>query len=248
MFLKPKIVDLIKKDIFLPNPCTTDGYFIATDNIETYNKHLKTMSTDWYYRTNTVNYTVNKHQYRTDEFDTIDWANSIVLLGCSQTYGVGVTDEDTIGSNLSKLLNKPVINLGIPGASNNLILNNSAILSSKYPTPLIVIHIYSEVYRTTEYQKRQIVNHGSWTMDKDLMKSWSEEITNSQVQTLMASKISNEIWNHKTKFLEFSSFTDSHLLLKCKNLFNPFKDYARDNMHFGRKTTKKFAELIAKEL
>lgn len=247
MFLKPKITDLIKKDIFLPNPCTTDGKWVATDNKETYEKLLKSKGNDWYYRTNTVNYIVNKHQYRTKEFDTIDWANSVVLIGCSQTYGVGVTEEDTIGSNLSRLLNKEVINLGIPGASNSLILNNSAILSSKYPTPYAVIHIYTGVDRTTEYQKRQITNHGSWTLDTDFMKSWSNEVTNSQVQTLMASKISNEIWSSKTKFLEFSSFTDTHLLLNCKNLVMLAKDYARDNLHFGPKCTRRFAELIYKE-
>ena len=248
MFIKPKITDLIKKNIFLPNPNPSDGFWAATDTKENYESSLASMPKNWYYRTNTVEYHINKHSYRTQEFNTIDWANSVVLLGCSQTYGVGVDECDTIGSNLSKLINKNVVNLGVPGASNEVILNNSIILSSGYPTPLAVIHLYTDIDRFTEYSKRQIMNHGSWSMDTDFMRACSAEKTNSEVQTLMASKISQEIWKQKTKFLEFTTFTHTNLLLRCNNLFTPLKDKARDNLHAGPKTTRRCAELIYKEL
>jgi len=45
---------------------------------------------------------------------------SIASLGCSYTYGMGVHLEQTWTYKLSRLLNKPAWNFGIPGASQDL--------------------------------------------------------------------------------------------------------------------------------
>jgi len=250
IFLKPKITKLIQTNNFFPCPCNTDGYYSGTDSKEGFEKRLKTMPADWYYRTNTVRYTVNKQQYRTQEFSTIDWANSVVLLGCSQTYGIGVSDEHTISSHLSKMIGKNVVNLGVPGASNSLIANNSIMLHSGYSTPLAVVHIWSGVDRTTYYHNREITNHGPWTLNKKdpFMTAWSEDYANSEVHTLMASKIVNQLWKEKTKLIEVTNFTDTHKLLNCYYLTMKNKDYARDDMHFGLNTTKHIATQIKDQL
>lgn len=65
---------------------------------------------------------------RTTPYQLNDGTNpSIVLLGDSQTFGVGVDDHETIASFLSAKLGKPVLNTGCPGYNNieQLLLTNS---------------------------------------------------------------------------------------------------------------------------
>lgn len=250
-FLKPYMWSYVKRNQFLPVRCESDGQWCASDDYNTYQKNLQELPQDWYYRHNPVRYKVNSRQYRTQEFDTIDWANSIVLLGCSHAYGVGVDEEHTISHFLQQMTGKFVVNLGVPGCSNNFILNNSMILSAGYPTPLAVIHMYTSVNRTTYYKEDTLINHGSWTLHEDdpYMKQWAEDGTHAEIETLMASKIINEVWKNKTKLIEATNFTGTHSLLKCEYLKRKFfKDYARDRMHFGFESTKKIAEQLRDKL
>lgn len=248
---KSNVVDLINNNQFLYSQCETDGFWIATDSSEQYQEHLKTMPKNWYYRHNTVHYNINSRRYRTKEFEDIDWANSIVILGCSQVYGVGVDESHTIGHFLQEMTGKFVVNLGIPGGSNNLILNNSMILSAGYPTPLAVIHMYTEVKRFAYYCDNSVHNHGSWTLkERDpFMVSWSEDESNADVHTLMASKTINQVWKHKTKLIEATNYESTHKLLDCMMPRTPvFKEYARDRMHYGFKTNKMIAKQLANKL
>ena len=65
---------------------------------------------------NPLTYNINSHGFRTKELDSFD-SNSIMLLGCSMTFGVGVHEETTFAHQLSKYLDDPIINLGYPGGS-----------------------------------------------------------------------------------------------------------------------------------
>ena len=74
--------------------------FIGLDNSQRLEIRLRNSPKDWYYRTHEVKYILNSNKFRTKEFKDIDWENSIVLIGCSNTFGIGVTEEDTIAANL----------------------------------------------------------------------------------------------------------------------------------------------------
>lgn len=65
---------------------------------------------------NPLTYDINSHGFRTKELDSFD-SNSIMLLGCSMTFGIGVHEETTFAHHLSKYLDDPIINLGYPGGS-----------------------------------------------------------------------------------------------------------------------------------
>ena len=77
--------------------------FISNDTREMFAESLKKNPEDWYYRTHEVKYILNSEKFRTKEFKDIDWKNSIVLIGCSCTFGIGVTEEDTIAANLQEI-------------------------------------------------------------------------------------------------------------------------------------------------
>ena len=115
--------------------------FLPVDTRADFIENLKKNPKDWYYRNNTVDYTLNSNKFRTKEFEDIYWKNSIVLIGCSCTFGTGITDDDTIAAYLQKITGKYVVNLGQMAASNGVIAYNSYYLKENYPTPLAVVNM-----------------------------------------------------------------------------------------------------------
>jgi hypothetical protein len=71
-------------------------------------------------------YTLNKQGYREQEWNAIDWNNSYIFLGCSHTFGVGVSNEETIPKIMQDKLGAYCVNLGIPGGNNYFSMVNSA--------------------------------------------------------------------------------------------------------------------------
>lgn len=61
-----------------------------------------------------IEYNLNKYGWRCKDFDKVT-DKSIVFLGCSNTFGVGLNETDTFASVVSKKFNKESINLGCPG-------------------------------------------------------------------------------------------------------------------------------------
>ena len=239
--------DRIRKGVFLPVGVKQSGLWSGPDNHAQYNENLVTQPDDWYYRTNTVEYNLNSHGYRTVEFDTVDWANSVVIFGCSNVFGVGVTNEDTLSSQLSKLINMPVINMGIGASSIEYAVLNSMILSEHYPTPKAVIHIYSGIDRTTYYSKKNVEHHGSWNSKlNDYFSLWCDDPAHAKVHALMCQMFSKQVWSTKTKYYETSFFETTARLLRLPNL--KWYDVARDLKHPGRETLKKLAEQIKDNL
>lgn len=191
-------------------------------------------------------YNCNSNYYRCPEFDTIDWANSIVIFGCSNVFGVGVDDEDTLSSQLSRLTNMPVINMGIGATSMEFSFYNSMILSNSHPTPKAVVNVWTAVERTTYYFRNSINNHGSWNMNEKYMDAYNQADSHPQTHALMMQLISKHIWLPKTKYYETSFFGRTANLL---GIYEPsWADCARDNVHPGPKTLYNLAVKIKEEL
>jgi hypothetical protein len=221
--------------------------FFSTDSEETFNKNLKIQPIDWYYRSAGVTYTFNNHGYRTDEFNTIDWKNSIVIFGCSHVFGVGIDDQYTLDKQLSYLISKPVINMGIPGSSISYALHNALSLRSGYDKPFAVINIWPEYSRTLYYQDNEIEFCGSWNvMKSNYMRAWFAAESHVKSQAILASKNSKILWEN-TKYLELSYYEATAELLNCEFLNNKQYD-SRDCMHFGIKTQQNTARIIADNL
>ena len=247
----------IRKGHFLPTGTVPTGAFvnkkfsavpfISTDHETIYNKNLLTQPDDWFYRNNPIEYKLNKYGYRTIEFDTIDWSNSIVVFGCSNVFGVGLHEEDALSSQLSKLTNTTVINMGVNGSSIEYSLYNSMILNEHYPTPKAVVQVYSAIDRTTYYNKKNVTHHLAGNMQQgDYMNLYTTDPTHARVHALMYQMINKQTWASKTKYYETSFFSDKFNTLNLDIV--KFQDYARDLAHPGRITLQNLAMKIKDKL
>ena len=233
--------------------------FLHGDAESEFRKNLKVKPKDWYYRTNKVEYTLNSNKFRTKEFKDIDWKNSIVLVGCSLTFGLGVTDEDTIAAHLQKNTGKNVVNLGQTGISNSVIAYNSYYLKENYPTPLAVVNIWTTMMRWW------YINHKNLVSQTRYYNCNADDVTEDKILTevtnnILYMKMSNALWKDHPNYLQFS-LHDYHKsgryisiaakvfpeVIQLKNSWVDCMD-ARDGDHWGRETTKKVAKLIASNL
>ena len=109
----------------------------------------------WRYHTDQLTYDFNSHGFRAPDFDTVDWQNSWIILGCSHVMGVGNPIDETLGYYLQQHLNEPVINLGVAGASNDVIFNNFVYAMTNHkPKGVIVFWTYpSRFTHITDYNQ-----------------------------------------------------------------------------------------------
>lgn len=138
----------------------------SSDGPKDFERNKSKMGADWKYLTKQVRYNVNSSGYRTYEWNQIDWPNAIVLLGCSNTYGVGVAEDETLAFYLEKLTGKQVVNLGYPGGSNGLISNLCALTLEKFPTPSAVVVNWTTGDRYRHYFKNRYYDVGPWNSKK----------------------------------------------------------------------------------
>jgi len=214
----------------------TGNKFSGPDKLELYNKNLLSQSVDWYYRNNSITYTVNSQGYRCPEFDKIDWANSIVILGCSYVYGIGIDDSNTIDKELSKLTNCPVINLGAGGTSIEFSLYNSIILRKLYPKPKAIVQIWTGINRYTIFNNdNKTMNQGSWNFTIDDKYNTNINLSMHGYLNTIASK---QIYRDTTYYTA-SYFTETCDIINCDSLH--VIDYARDLLHPGIETNKQTA-------
>lgn len=238
---------LIKSGEFLLIDGFIDKNFSGTDSEKLFQENLKTQPTEWIYRTKPVRYTINKKGYRTVKFEKIDWKNSVVIFGCSNTFGVGLDDADTISAQLSRLINRPVINMGVGGSSILFSLYNNVILSSYYPTPKAVVNLWTSLDRTVYFYNKSIRSYGPWNFEKNnYMDLWSEDLAHGKVNSLFSSMICKQLWKGKSSYYEASFFPETTKLLDCEIL--KITDLARDLTHPGIESTKNAAYTIAKNL
>ena len=168
---------IIYKSLLKVNTAGKGTYmFMGGDTQELYLANLKTQPQDWYYRTHAITYTLNEQGYRLEqELDAIDWPNSTVLFGCSNVFGDGIANKHTISSQLQSLLKEPVINLGIGGASAELIRHNLTLLLEYYPRPKRIVILWPDRTRTVSYEHNYPAVHGSWNIEQNTLADlWNQ--------------------------------------------------------------------------
>ena len=236
--------------------CKIDGGFTLdfcpSDSKELFEQNLKTQPQDWYYRTHEVKYTLNSLGYRTKEFDDIDWKESIVIFGCSNVFGIGVTDNHTVSYFLEQLSGRPVINMGIGGSSIQTVLHNSIILNdSKYPTPKVVVNMITKLSRYQLYENNSVYHIGDWNYSGNKF----EKKENLVSFNLMNIKMIRNLWKNKTIYYEGTLFDQERLLInkldminRC-DFFDTWKpDIARDVEHPGRAVNYSIAKKIYEKI
>ena len=171
-----------------------------------YQKNLETLPSNWYYRTNTVTYTVNSMGYRAPEFDLINWQDSIVVFGCSSTFGDGVDDLHTIPSQINLISGIPTVNLGAGGSSILWALHNSMLLKKNFGVPKAVVFLWTSPFRTLSYVNGQPLRHGPWDPD-EVFTNWIKN-DNAEYQTYMIRNIVEQMWSKSCIFYDTSNSPD----------------------------------------
>jgi hypothetical protein len=229
--------------------------FYGTDTKELFEENLKRMPVDWIWRHIGVKYTTNSQGYRCPEFETIDWNNSILMFGCSLTFGTGLDDSQICSTILSQLISLPVVNLGQGGSSVMMQWANTCRLIENNISPKSVIYIWPSANRLCEFKEDpQVYNHGPWSLpNSKWAESWIIHPTHS-IEFLRYAKISvSHMWNcpvlhYKTTDYNFEKFKDLKLLPVLKD------DFARDCKgspiiaHPGPLTNIRWAEIIAQDI
>jgi hypothetical protein len=219
--------------------------FAASDTEEKFQDSLRTMPDNWYYRTHPIHYNVNSEGYRTIEFDQINWGKSIVIIGCSNVFGVGLETEHTIPAKLSELLSTPVINLGHPGSSIAVALHNNVILKENYPKPLGVINLWTHHSRCVYYSTE--LKHFTHAMmeQNNYMDLWNRDAIHARVNALIMSKAVRLLWSN-TPYTDASIHDDTADIIGCE--FIPADRNARDQLHPGIDSASHIAQVLSNKL
>lgn len=246
------ISDFVNRQSFLP--CTEKvesriSNFYGSDNQEGLKINLKKQSADWIYRNKHIQYTFNSNGYRCPEWKDIDWANSCVLFGCSNVAGVGLDDLDTLNTKLSYLLDRPVINLGMPRSSIQYSFYNSLILNDNFPTPWAVVQLWTAFDRLSYFYTDDIDSIGHWNEEYRLLyQKWSESIENPLAHSCFLIQASRQLWRGKTRYVSGTTFSDHLFPQGYIDVEIDYIDYARDMMHPGTETIINLANKIKQHL
>ena len=149
--------------------------FMGMDSESLLNDNLKNMPSDWRWRNEKVTYTLNSQGFRCAEFETIDWNNSILVIGDSTGFGTGVDDSQTCAKHLADLTKQSVINLSQNGASAMYLWANTSILVENNISPKCVIYIWPNSSRVVEFRNDNTIHHrGVWgnLMENSLGFQW----------------------------------------------------------------------------
>ena len=221
---------------------TKQNWYHDSDSEAKFKQNLSKTPSDWKYRTETITYKTNSLGYRTKEFNKINWKKSIVVLGCSLIFGVGVSEEDTIANQLSEITGHYVVNMGVPGSSGQFTVHNLACLLQYYKPKAIAIG-WPDASRVPLYLKDRIVHCGSWRDDPAGLGTamrrydWHNQSV-LQLQQLIARQMGMSA--------EFTLFKSAEKILDVP--YCPIIDYGRDLGHGGVKTYKNVANCIAEQL
>lgn len=238
---------ILNKDFLPVSDWNESGYFNGYDSDDLYNKNLKIQPNDWYYRDNKVNYTLNSCRYRTDEFASIDWNNSVVIFGCSNVFGTAIDDKHTISYQLSNLIKKPVINMGVASSSIQFSVFNSTILASRGAIPIAVVQLWTGYDRCMVFTDDNVKHYGSWNIKpNNYMDLWNLQM-NPNASALIYREISKQLWHDKTKYFEATLFgSTSDIFTGCHRF--SMLDRGRDLLHPGYLTALSIAEHLAEHL
>jgi hypothetical protein len=214
--------------------------FFSTDSLEAYNANLAKQSEDWVYRTKQITYQTNELGFREKPFADIDWANSIVVIGCSHVFGYGLAYEDTFCAVLSHLLATPVVNLGIPSAGPDLAHYNSLILHNHYPRPKAIVQAWSSLDRYVDMTvEGEVIPY---------LPRWNSYIYdhNWVSRNKLYVESDRALWRDKLPYVELSFFPFTASTLEIHGI--DFEDKARDLSHPGIKTVLNSASYTATQL
>jgi hypothetical protein len=222
---------------------TYNPTWIPMDTEENFNR-LKKEGFPNRFDANSFNYETNKHGFRCDEFDTIDFTKkSIVYLGCSHTFGIGSPEEDIWCSILHKLLQEHyntkfnLINLGVQGGTIDDYLRFIPYLKKFNPHMIVSftppIHRMIIPYRNrADYCSPVSEKNKKTNAFYQLLKYNDEYFIYKYDMTLQVVKSVADIMN--IEFYEANMFENMNFNLDNLELDRNCNIHNRDGNHFSR--------------
>ena len=179
-------------------------------------------------------YRFNSHGFRCNKFDPAQ--PTLMSLGCSHTFGIGLPVESVWGSLVSKALGLEHYNFGIGGASND-----TAFRMAQHYIP--ILKPKAVVFASTEkvrfelgIDNNQFENLGVWKSDLslgNLQKYWMINETNANMNYLKNQLAIKQLcYQNEIKFVHYEISQLPHL------------DFARDLQHYGPRTHRAIAKKI----
>lgn len=241
-----------------PKSVMTDK-FSGSDSPDRFEENLKLMPDSWSYKTKEIVYKVNSSGYRTHEWKDINWKEAIVILGCSNVFGIGVAEDEMVSTHLERLTGRQVVNLGFPAGSNQLIVNNAATLIEEFGMPYAVVINWSSLSRFRFFTERGYLEVGQWNAPGDLVGTREIEVGDVNVSKLWEQlhldrhnemainyylgKYANVMFKDRTKFITTSYFPESAHFTRADSSIKIIPT-ARDRLHPGPENNIEFAEYI----
>lgn len=231
--------------------------FLHHDDEKRWKKQKKLKGPEWKYFSldkNPIYFNTNSMGYRTHDFDFNNDDNYILTLGCSNTYGLYLHEEERYSNLIENETDIKTYNLGICGGSAGIIMMNlSKLLYSKVKLPLAVIIQWPEQMRfnfpftdpySGLYNVRASTNYGSRDIVfEKLVRQGNILETYSLWAKDTICKILDS-FNIRTinfaKDLEDSEFYNVPYIEKI--------DKAYDDKHIGTETNKNISKFVLERL
>lgn len=168
---------------------------------------------------------------------------SVLLFGCSCIWGEGIKQYDqTLAYQLSSLLNRPVINLAIPGTGPEFAQDQAVRWLSNYPKPWAVVHGWSHYTRWSHYSN-------DLTVQRSLGQIRVEDTGWDLLRRLALQRALWDVLWAGSLQSNFTFFADVQVMMGwTPDRFIVYKDLASDLKHPGAETIRLLARSIADEL
>jgi len=236
-----KVIELLN----FPGTYEKEQYWYGIDSKKLFLENKKNKNNQWEYFNKNIIYKLNEQGYRCSSFSTIDWSNSVVIMGCSHIFGLGNATEDTIPVLIEESINTNVINMGQLGASSLFQCINAQTLIENNKIPKSIIVLWPDKYRTSYFSDDDKNNiYGIWSMygkeKYETSKYFEEYIKSSRHVEMMDSYLRMSfkyMWqNIGVNVIEVNSSDITPI------------DTARDLIHWGVNTNKEVSKLMLKKL
>jgi hypothetical protein len=175
-----------------------------------------------------------------------DWGNTILTLGCSQTFGLGLNDQETWPYKLSQLQNKQVMNMGINGNSPTHIFKQLVDIRKRI-RPMAIVVCWPDTMRYYEWHTGR--NHSpAWPNDSlsGLHGYMVRETDYIEQQNLYLINASRYMWTNVSCYVELTWSKPVHYATDIAHIHQI--DNSKDTKHWGSKTCDKAAEYVNEQI
>lgn len=242
--------------------------WFGSDKLSYYEENIKNFKYKDLMPTVYFNYKFNNYGFRCDDFtDYTKHKYRILFLGCSHTEGIGIPVEETWAYKLLNIINEE-LNEEIPywtvaqmGTGLDQQVRALYHLNDML-RPNIIIALFPEAIRREIYNEFHLDSHfvKNTKIDKDTRENYYKIFSDNRMilyqvgknlsfLNLLAEKYNTTVIANSVESIYYEEYYDLFNFYRYKtNFFSCKVDWARDMMHYGKKTNTAFALKVYDEI